>query len=52
MKKKINDILLKIFAIALVPAGLFGVIYEYVIWDDPSRRIGAVGDDLFSDGAR
>lgn len=33
MKKKINDILLKIFAIALVPAGLFGVIYEYVIWD-------------------
>lgn len=33
MKKKVNDILLKIFAIALVPTGLFGVIYEYVIWD-------------------
>ena len=33
MKKKVNDIILKIFAIALVPTGLFGVIYEYVIWD-------------------
>ena len=33
VKKKINDIFFKIFAFALVPSGLFGVIYEYAIWD-------------------
>lgn len=28
-----NGIFLNIFAIALVPSGMFGVIYEYIIWD-------------------
>ena len=31
--KKINDLIMKICLGVIMPVGLFGVIYEYLIWD-------------------